>query len=69
MAALEGGAPMTGDAFALEQQFHPVDREADIELLFNQGIGHRIVMPFDLDMVIDIDPGAFPLGVGIRLSG
>jgi hypothetical protein len=32
-----------------------------------QGIRDRVVMPVDLDMVIDVDASVFPLGVFIRL--
>ena len=67
MATFEVGASVAGHAFALEQHFHHLGGEAHIELLFDQGIGHRVVMPINLDMVIDIDPDAFPLGVFIRL--
>jgi hypothetical protein len=67
MAAFEVGASVAGDAFALEQQFDHLGGQPNIELLFDQGIRDRVVMPIDLDMVIDIDAGTSPLGVFIRL--
>jgi hypothetical protein len=67
MAPFEVGAPVAGDAFALEQQFDHLGGEPYIELLFAQGIGHRVVMPLDLDMVIAIAAGTSPFGVCIRL--
>ena len=69
MAAFQVRAPVTGHAFALVQQFDHVEGEPHIELLFDQRIGHGGVMALDLDMVIDIDAGAFPLGVYIRVGG
>ena len=54
--------------FALVQHFDDVRGEPHIKLVFHQGIGDGVIMPLDIDMVIDIDAGAFPLGVLIRLG-
>jgi hypothetical protein len=57
MAPLEVGAPVASHPLAFVQQLHDVGCEPHIELLFDQRIGYRVVMPLDLNMVIDIDPG------------
>jgi hypothetical protein len=69
VVAFEVRTPVTGHPFALEQQFHHLGSEPDIKLLFDQRIGHRVVMPVNLDMIIDIDAGASPLGIFIRMRG
>lgn len=68
MAPLEVGAPVASHPLAFVQQLHDVGCEPHIELLFDQRLGPRVVMPLDLNMVIDIDPGTFPLGVCIRVG-
>ena len=50
------------------QHFDYLRGEPHIELVFHQGIRDGVIMPLDIDMVIDIDAGAFPLGVFIRLG-
>jgi hypothetical protein len=52
MAAFDPQAPVTGDPLALMEEFDDLLTEAGIELLFDQGVGHRIVVPLDVDMVI-----------------
>ena len=69
VAALEGGAPMTGDACALVEEFHHLGTEAHVELLLDQRIGHGVVVAVDFHVVIDIDPGELPLGIFIGLGG
>ena len=67
--ALEGGAPMTRHASALVEEFHHLGTQAHVELLLDQRIGHRVVVAFDFHVVINIDPGEFPLGIFIGLDG
>jgi hypothetical protein len=67
MAAFVGRAPVTGDPFALREEFHDGGTEADVELLAHQGVGHGVVVPFHLDVVIDVDPGELPLCVLVGL--
>src|SRR5215472_11312209 len=45
---------VAGDPFALVEEFHHLGTQADVELLLDQHIGHRVVMPFDVDMVVDV---------------
>jgi hypothetical protein len=68
MAAFVGRASVAGDAFPLGEEFHHRGTEADIELLAHQGVRDRVVVTFDLHMVINVDPGEFPLGILIGLS-
>ena len=44
-------------------------RDAGPELLPGQGMGHGIVMPGDLNMVIEAGPALLPLGVFASLGG
>ena len=53
---------MRGDSSALEEDLHGGIGEAHIELFMNQLIGNAVVVVIHLDVVIDIDPGAFPFG-------
>ena len=53
---------------ASEEGFHGVLGEPDIELLFDQCIGHRVVMAIDLDVIVDVDPGLFPVGIDLGLN-
>jgi hypothetical protein len=69
MAAFVGRASVAGDAFPLGEEFHHRGTEADIELLAHQGVRDRVVVTFDLHMVINVDPGEFPLGILIGLRG
>lgn len=42
-------------------------RQAHLQLFFHQLIGHRVVMPIDLDVVVDMHPRLLPLGIDVRL--
>ena len=60
---------MTGHAFALVEEFHHVRTETHVELLLDQRIGYGVVVAVDFHMVVNIDPGKFPLGIFIGLDG
>ena len=60
---------MAGNASALVEDFNGLCGQTDVHLLFDKLIGDGVVMPFHLDVVIDMDPGFFPLCVYIGLSG
>ena len=60
---------MTGHAFALVEEFHHLRTQPHVELLLDQRIGHGVVVAVDFHMVINIDPGKFPLGIFIGLDG
>jgi hypothetical protein len=58
---------MTGDAFPLMEKLHHLSTQADVELWLHQHIGHGVVVPCNFDMVVDVDPGLFPLGICVGL--
>ena len=68
VAPLVGRALVAGHAFPLREHFHDVSTQAYIELLFNQRVGHRVVVAFDFHVVIDIDTNLFPLGIFVGLN-
>jgi hypothetical protein len=59
---------MASDACALVEEFHDLRTQPHIELLLDQRIGHGVVMAFDFDVIVNIDPGVFPLGICIGLG-
>lgn len=50
------------------EEFHYLSTHAHLELLLDEGIGHRIVVALDFHMIINVDAGQFPLGIGIGLD-
>ena len=57
---------MACDAPALEEDLHGSLRDAHLHLLlFDDLVGDRVVVPFHLDVIVDMDPGLFPLGIDI----
>jgi hypothetical protein len=60
---------MTRDASALVEAFHHLGAQAHGELLLDQRIGHRVVVAFDVHVVININPGKLPLGIFVGLGG
>ena len=62
---------MAGHAFPLVEEFHDLRTQTHVELLLDQRIGHGVVVAFDFHVVINIDPGVFPLGIfiGLRWQG
>ena len=67
MAAFVGRALVAGDAFPLGEEFHHRGTQADVQLLAHQRVGHGVVVPFNFDMVIDVDTGLFPRGIFVGL--
>src|SRR5262245_20403138 len=66
--ALEGKTPMAGHAFPLMEEFHDLRTQTYVELLLDQRIEHRVVVTFDVHVVVNIDPNVFPLGIFIGLD-
>lgn len=52
--------------FSLVQAFNGGGGEAHIEFALHQRVRHAVIMPVDLDVVIDADARLLPLGVFIR---
>ena len=67
VVALYHGSPVAGNASALVEDLDSLCSEADIDLFFDKLVGYGVVMPFCFDVVINIDPGLFPLGIGIGI--
>src|SRR5438128_61156 len=65
---LEGRALVAGDPFALVEDFHHLGAEAYLKLLLDQRVGHRVVVPGDLDVVVDVHTDLSPLGIIIGLG-
>ena len=68
MASLVVGTPMAGDASAAVEAFNGVGGAAHVHLFFDERMGHGVVMALDLDVVVDMDPRLFPLGVFVGLD-
>jgi hypothetical protein len=51
------------------EEFHDLRTQTYVELLLDQRIGHGVVVAFDVHVVVNIDPGVFPLGIFIGLDG
>lgn len=60
------GAHMAGDPLVAVDALHGTRRQAHLQLLFHL-IGHRVVMPVDLDVVVDVHPVLLPLGIDVGL--
>lgn len=66
--AFERGALMARHAFPLVEEFDHLRTDTHVERLLDQHIGYGVVMAVDLNMVINIDTGRFPLGIVIRFE-
>ena len=58
---------MTGHPVSSVETLDSVVGDADIELLLDQGIRHRVVMFFDLHVVVDVNPRLLSLGIDVGL--
>src|SRR5208283_2946899 len=68
--ALAGVAPwMSGDARAAMKHLDRARGDADVDLLADQAVRHRIEEALDLDVIVETDAGQAPLGVNIFGSG
>src|SRR6266481_5425949 len=56
-------AAMAGDAFAAMKDLDCRGGDARLDLLAEQLVRHAVVMLGDLDVVVETDPAALPLGV------
>jgi len=63
--ALVAAPDMAGDAHALVEHLHRVRSDAGIDLLTGKAIRHRVIMAMDLDVIVDADTPALPVGIGI----
>ena len=63
MVPLPAAADMAGHPFVFVKALYGSGRDAHIELFCDQLMGHTVVMPLDFDVVVDMHPGLFPLGI------
>ena len=61
-------ARMQPDARAALKDLDRGRREADVEQRVNQRMRHRVVMAIDLDVVVDVDARAEPVGMDKALG-
>ncbi len=63
MEALLKAPCMACDASTLVEYLDGGQGNTNVQLLFQQLIRHAVIMPVHLYVIVDIDPGLFPLGV------
>jgi hypothetical protein len=62
-------ADVTGDALSAVKDLDGQGGVTSLDLPVNQGIGRAVVMTIDLDVIVDVDAGFFPLGEVIGFGG
>ena len=68
VAALKARAQMARHTDPFVEEFHHPGTHAHLELLLDEGIGHRRVVAFDFHVIINVDASPFPLGIFIGLG-
>src|SRR5680860_1681563 len=68
MPSLLVRAAMASNPVAPVKTLNDVVGDPDLHFLFDQGVGHRVVMPVNGYVVVDVHPGLLPLRVDITLS-
>ena len=68
VAPVPGTAHVGGDALTLMEDLDGAVRDPDPELLFGQGVGHRVIVLGGLDMVIETGAALLPFGVLVGLA-
>jgi hypothetical protein len=63
-----GTAQMHCNALALAEQLDRVGGDTRIELLADQPVRHRVVMPVDVDVIVEPAPAEAPFGIFIGLA-
>ncbi|MCY1365997.1 hypothetical protein D9M69_528730 [compost metagenome] len=65
--ALVPRAQVAGHPLIAVEALHRPRCQAHLQLLLHQLVGHRVVMPLDLDVVVDVHPYLLPLGRDVGL--
>ena len=60
---------MAGYPCAFVEDFHDLGTEANLEVLVDQAIGHRVVVPVYFHVAVNVDVDQLPLGILIGLDG
>jgi len=69
MPATTGTTQVNGDALAFAEQLDGMGGDARVELLSDQPVRHRVIVPVDVDVIIGRDATDPPLGIFVRLGG
>ena len=65
--AVAAGAHMRGHALALHKNLDGPGRQPHLDLLLRKTVRHAVIMPLDIDVIIDADPADAPFGEHVRL--
>ena len=60
---------MAGDPLATMETLNGMAGDAHVQLLFDQRVGHGVVVTVYLDVIVDVYAHPFPLGIRIGLGG
>ena len=63
-----GALAVDRDPFAHMEDFHAAIGDAGPELEFGQGVGHRVIVFGDFDVVVETGAALFPFGVLVGLG-
>ncbi len=66
--AIAAGAQMGGDTLTPGVNLHGAGREPNLDGFLREAVGHAVIVPVDIDMIIDTDPANAPLGKDIGLD-
>jgi len=59
---------MRSHSSSLEEDLHQGIREPDIEPLMDELVGNTVIVMIEFNVIIDIDPGDFPIGIDVTLN-
>src|SRR5262245_15299425 len=62
-------ARMTGNTLTAVKDLDAHRRITHVEFAMEQSVGDAVVMPFDFNVVIDVDAHFFPFGKRVRFGG
>src|ERR1700681_4816533 len=63
----QGAAQMRGHPLAAEEYLDGLLGDASLDLLMHEVVRNAVAMLGDLDVIIEVDPAALPLGILLRL--
>src|SRR6516165_4830664 len=66
-AMRQGAAQMRRHALATEEYLDGLLGDTSLDLLMYEAVRDAVVMLGDLDVIIEVDPAALPLGIVVRL--
>jgi len=66
-AMRQGAAQMRRHSLAAEENLDGLLGDASLDLLMHEVVRNAVVMLGDLDVIIEVDPAALPLGILVRL--